>query len=128
MYTPGSDTGRPLTILKSFAAPSTQVLEDSDMFRERISSAVSGLLALLGIDADPIRSREHILVSKILEAAWTKQQDLDLGKLIGQIQSPPFDRVGIMDLDSFYSSKDRLELAMTMNNLLASPTFASWMY
>lgn len=127
LYTPGSDSGRPLTILKNFAAPSPQVLEDSDMFRERISSAASGLLALLGINADPIRSKEHILVSKILEAAWLKQQDLDLGKLIGQIQSPPFDRVGIMDLDTFYPGKDRMELAMTMNNLLASPSFASWM-
>lgn len=127
VYTPGSNTGRPLTILKSFAAPSDQVLNDSDMFRERISSATSGLLALLGIDADPIRSKEHILISKILETAWLKKQDLDLGKLIGQIQSPPFERVGIMDLDSFFSSKDRMELAMTMNNLLASPSFSSWM-
>ncbi len=127
VYTPGSNTGRPLTILKSFSAPSEQVLNDSDAFRDRISSATSGLLALVGIDADPIQSKEHILIAKIFEAAWSKQQDLDLGKLIGQIQSPPFERVGIMDLDTFYPSKERMELAMTMNNLLASPSFANWM-
>ncbi|MEZ6094462.1 MAG: ATP-binding protein [Pirellulaceae bacterium] len=127
VYTPGSTAGRPLTILKSFNAPSPEVMADSDALRERISSAASGLLALLGIDADPIRSREHILVSQILNAAWAAGKDLDLGTLIGQIQSPPFERVGIMELDTFFPSKDRMELAMTLNNLLASPSFASWM-
>lgn len=127
VYTPGSDSGRPLTVLKSFAAPSEEVRNDSDLFRERISSATSGLLALLGIDADPIRSKEHILISNLLSTAWGKGQDLDLGKLISQIQKPPFERVGIMQIDEFFPKKDRTELAMTMNNLLASPSFASWM-
>jgi Helicase HerA, central domain len=127
VYTPGSTTGRPLTILKSFNAPPQEVLDDSDAIRERISSAASGLLALLGIDADPIRSREHILVSQILNSAWTQGKNLDLGTLISQIQSPPFNRVGVMELDTFFPAKDRTELAMTMNNLLASPSFASWM-
>jgi len=127
VYTPGSSAGRPLTILKSFNAPGKEVLDDSDLFRERVTSAASGLLALLGIDADPIRSREHILISQILNTAWQKGKDLDLGKLIGEIQSPPFQTVGIMEVDTFYPAKDRMDLAMTMNNLLASPSFASWM-
>ncbi len=127
IYTPGSNTGRPLTILKSFSAPGPEVINDVDAFRERISAATSGLLALLGIDADPIRSREHILISNILDRAWRNGKDLNLGSLIGQIQSPPFERVGIMDLDSFFPSTDRMELAMTMNNLLASPSFSGWM-
>ena len=127
IFTPGSDSGRPVMILKSFAAPPQKILEDSDAFRERISSAVSGLLALLGIDADPIRSREHILISNILSAAWSTGRDLDLGQLIGEIQKPPFQRVGIMELDTFFPAKDRMELAMTINNLLASPSFSSWM-
>lgn len=127
IYTPGSNTGRPLTILKSFSAPGTEVINDSDALHDRIGSATSGLLALLGIDADPINSREHILISKILEHAWRAGKDLDLGKLIGQIQTPPFDRVGIMEIDAFYPKKDRQSLAMTMNNLLASPSFASWL-
>src|SRR5687768_9276930 len=32
-----------------------------------------------------------------------------------------------MDLDSFFPSNDRFELAMALNHLLASPSFASWM-
>lgn len=127
VYTPGSTAGRPLTVLKSFHAPEPEVREDSDLFRERISSAASGLLALLGIDADPIRSREHILISQILNTAWSDAKDLDLGKLIGQIQAPPFQKVGIMEIDAFFPAKERMELAMTLNNLLASPSFASWM-
>ena len=127
IYTPGSDSGRPLTILKSFAAPSEEVLQDKDLFLDRISAATSGLLALLGIDADPIQSREHILISNILNHSWSKGQDLNLGKLISFIQKPPFDRVGIMALDDFFSGKDRNGLAMTLNNLLASPAFSSWM-
>ncbi len=127
VYTPGSTSGRPLTILKSFACPNDQVLNNSDALGDRISAAASGLLALLGIEADPIRSREHILISRILDHAWREKRDLDLGKIIGQIQDPPFERVGIMELDAFYPKKDRVELAMTMNNLLASPSFSSWL-
>ena len=127
IYTPGSSSGRPLTILKSFSAPPSEVMQDSDALHDRILSATSGLLALLGIEADPINSREHILISKILETAWREGQDLNLGKLIGQIQMPPFERVGIMEMDDFYPQKDRLQLAMTMNNLLASPSFSSWL-
>ncbi len=42
------------------------------------------------------------------------------------MQSPPFERVGVLDLESFYPAKDRQALAMTLNNLLASPGFAAW--
>ncbi|MEL7499819.1 MAG: DUF87 domain-containing protein [Planctomycetota bacterium] len=127
IYTPGSNTGRPMTILKSFAAPGVEVINDTEALHDRIGSATSGLLALMGIDADPINSREHILISKLLESAWREGKDLNLGKLIGQIQTPPFERVGIMELDDFYPKKDRQSLAMTMNNLLASPSFSSWL-
>lgn len=127
VFTPGSTAGRPLSILKSFAAPSSEVVSDTDGFRERISAAVSGLLALLGIEADPIRSREHILISKILEQVWGSGSDLDIGRLIKAIQAPPFSRVGVMELDAFFPPADREGLAMTLNNLLASPAFASWM-
>jgi len=127
VYTPGATIGRPLTILKSFNCPSPEVIGDSDMFADMISSASSGLLSLLGIDADPIRSKEHILISNILSTTWSKGQNLDLGSLISKIQNPPFERVGIMELDSFYPAKERGELAMTLNNLLASPSFANWM-
>lgn len=127
VYTPGSSAGRPLTILRSFSAPPPELKEDSDLFLARIVSAASGLLALLGIDADPIRSREHILIAQILRESWEQGADLDLEKLIGKIQSPSFRKVGMMELDVFFPPKDRLSLAMTLNNLLASPSFESWM-
>jgi len=127
IYTPGSSAGRSLSVLRSFDAPAPAVRDDDDARREKVRASVSGLLALLGRNADPIQSREHILLSNLLDRAWRAGRDLDLASLINEIQSPPFERVGVLDLDSFYPPKERFELAMTLNNLLASPDFASWM-
>jgi hypothetical protein len=128
IFTPGSSAGIPLTVLKSFNAPPKQQRDERDeMFRDRVQSAVSGLLALLGIDADPVRSREHIFLSTLLTKAWKEGKDLDVAEMIGEIQQPPFDTVGVMDLDLFFPAKDRNALAMDLNNLLASPSFAGWM-
>lgn len=127
VYTPGSNAGLPLTVLRSFDAPPTEMLSDADAMRERVSSATSGLLALLGVDCDPLQSREHILVSNILDRAWRSGRSLDIGSLISEIQSPPIDRIGVIDLETFYPASDRVSLAMRLNNLLASPSFASWM-
>ncbi len=126
IYTPGSSAGRPLTILKSFSAPPPAVAEDPEALAERTESAVSGLLGLLGIRAEPLRSREHILLSNIINTAWREGRDLDLPSLIREIQEPPFERVGVIDLESFYPSAERFELSMSLNNLLASPGFAAW--
>ncbi len=127
IYTPGSNAGLPLTILKSLDAPSQETLDDSDAMRERVATAVSGLLTLLGVDADPLRSREHILLSNIVDTAWRKGRNLDMPALIREIQEPPFQKIGIMDLESIFPAKDRMELAMTVNNVLASPAFSNWM-
>lgn len=127
VYTPGSDAGQPVSILSSFAAPPVAVREDGDLFGDRVNSTATSLLGLLGIDADPLRSREHILMTSILNDAWQKGQDLDLGTIIRLVQNPPFRQVGVMDLESFFPSKDRFELSMTLNNLLAAPGFQSWM-
>ncbi|MGE0191742.1 MAG: ATP-binding protein [Planctomycetota bacterium] len=126
IYTPGSSAGRPLTILRSFAAPPPAVRDDADALRDRVGASVAGLLGLVGVDADPLRSREHILLANLVERAWRDGEDLDLGQLILKIQDPGFTRVGVMDLESFFPAKDRFGLAMTLNNLLASPGFASW--
>jgi hypothetical protein len=126
IYTPGSGSGLPLTVLRSFAAPAPAILNDSDALRERTSAAVSGLLALLGIDADPLRSREHILLSHLVDRAWREGRDLDMAALIRDIQAPPFDKIGVMDLESIFPAKDRFGLSMSLNNLLASPGFAAW--
>ena len=127
IYTPGSTAGLPLSVIKSFAAPPEAIRNDADMLRERITAAVSGLLALLGIDADPLQSREHVLLSNILQHAWSEGRNLDLAGLIQAIQSPPVTRIGVLELDAFYPPKDRFALAMQLNNLLASPGFAAWM-
>lgn len=127
VYTPGSSSGRPLSVMRSFAAPDAELLADSTALKERIGGAAGGLLGLLGIEADPLKSREHILLSSVLDAAWRKGEDLDLAALIGLIQKPPFDKVGVFDLETFFPAKERLQLAMAINNLLAAPGFAAWM-
>ena len=127
IYTPAGSAGRPLTVLRSFNAPSPETLNDGEALRERIMSAVSGLLALMQIEADPISSREHILLSTILNDAWRDGKDVDMGTLIRSIQAPGFDKVGFLDLESFFPANDRFKLAMSLNNLLASPSFAAWL-
>ncbi len=127
VYTPGSNAGLPVSILNSFAAPGKEILEDNDLLRERISTTVSSLLGLVGIDADPIQSKEHIFLSTILDTAWRKGQNLDLAAIIQQVQTPPIKKVGVLDIESFYPSKERFELVMALNNLLASPGFNAWL-
>jgi hypothetical protein len=127
VFTPGSNAGIPLSILKSFAAPPPAIREDDELLRERVGTTTVGLLGLLGIEADPIRSREHILIATILDTAWRQGQALDLAGLIQQIQTPPVKRVGVLELEAFFPSKDRFALAMALNNLLAAPGFGAWM-
>ncbi len=127
IYTPGSKAGLQLSVLQSFAPPTGAQAEDPTALRDRISAVTSGLLGLLGIDADPLKSREHILIANILDKVWSAGQALDVAALIGAIQKPPFDKVGVFDLETFFPAKDRTGLAMSVNNLLASPGFSAWM-
>ncbi len=127
IYTPGSDAGRPVSILASFAAPPPAIREDGDWLRDRVSTTATSLLALLGITADPLRSREHILLTNLFHQAWSQGQDLDLGSIIQSVQNPPFTRVGVMEMESFFPAADRFQLAMALNNLLAAPGFATWL-
>ena len=127
IYTPGSEAGLPLSVVRSFAAPPAELLNDTAALRERIGTVVSGLLALLDRDANPINSRDHVLLSTIFEDAWRKGTGLDMASLIAAVQKPSFDKVGAFDLEPFYPAKQRLQLAMAINNLLASPGFAAWL-
>jgi hypothetical protein len=127
IYTPGGTHGRPLAVLRSFSAPSVAVREDADALGDRVTSAVSGLLALVGEEADPLQSREHILMSRILYDRWTQAEDLDLGGLIRAVQEPGIDRIGVLDLESFYPEKERFKLAARLNNLVAAPGFDAWL-
>ncbi len=127
IYTPGSTAGLPLTVLRSFDAPPPGLIEQAEAYRERVGSTVSGLMALLGIVVEPITSREHILLANVLDHSWREGHDLDMASLIQAVQSPPFQKVGVLDLETFFPAKDRFALAMKLNNLLASPGFAAWL-
>jgi len=126
IYTPGSTAGLPVSILKSFAVPPPEVLDDGELLRERVSSTVAGLLGLVGVNADPVRSRESVLLANLLQNAWAKGRDLDLAGLIQEVQNPSVQRLGVLDIESFFPAKDRFGLAMQLNNLLASPSFGAW--
>jgi len=121
IYTPGSNAGIPVSILDSFAAPPQGILDDSELLRERINATVSGLLGLVGVEADPTKSREAIFLANVLQHAWENGHDLDLGSLIQEIQSPGVQRIGVMDVETFYPAKERFALATAINGLLASP-------
>jgi hypothetical protein len=127
IYTPGSDAGLPISILSSLAAPGLDFNQHAEAIRERISGTVVALLGLVDIEADPIRSREAILLSSIFEHFWQQDQDLDLASLIMSIQNPPVRQLGVFDVDTFYPEKDRFELAMAFNSLVAAPTFQGWL-
>ena len=127
IFTPGSNAGEPVSILATFAAPPPELVDDAELFGERVQSTATSLLGLVGIAGDPLRSREHILVSSLLDRAWRDGKGYDLAQLIADIQKPPLDKVGVLPLESFYPAKERFELAMTVNALLAAPGFEVWL-
>jgi len=127
IYTPGSNAGFPVSILSALTAPSTAIREDSELLNERVNTTVTSLLGLLSIEADPLKSREHILLSNIIRQAWSGATDLKLEGLIEQIQSPKITKMGIMDIETVFPAKERFELATLINNLLAAPGFSSWL-
>ncbi len=127
LYTPGSTAGRPVSILKSLSVPGESVLEDAEALNDAVGMTVTSLLGLLGIDSDPFQGREHILLSTLLASAWKEGRDLDLSNLVRDVQSPPFSRIGVMDLESFFPARERSGLAMRVNSLLASPGFSLWL-
>ncbi|MCX7412039.1 MAG: DUF87 domain-containing protein, partial [Planctomycetia bacterium] len=127
VYTPGSSAGRPLAMLESLEAPPAAVLDDPEARRERIESLVSGILALAGIETEPGRSREHVLVSAIVDAIWRSGQKLDFGALVRAIPAPPIERVGFLDLENFYPAGERFQLASRLNTVAAAPGFDAWL-
>ena len=126
IYTPGSAAGIPISVLRSFAAPPKVLADDAEAWRERVQATATGVLTLVGVEGDPMQSREHILMGAILEHAWRAGKDLDLAALIGAVQQPPMSQVGVMDVESFYPQKERFALAMKLNGLLASSAFQAW--
>ena len=128
IYTPGSDAGLPVSILRAFSPPDgAEWGESAETLRERIEGTVGALLSLIGADTDPVQSREHVLLANIFEHYWRRGEPLDLTRLILAVQNPPMRQLGVFDLDTFFPEKERIGLAMSMNNLLASPSFQSWL-
>jgi hypothetical protein len=127
IYTPASKAGVPISVLSSFNAPPANLRQDSELMRDKVLSLTSSLLGLLGIEADPINSKEHIMISAIIDQAWQRGENLDIASLIGQIQAPEFDKLGALNLEIFFPKKERLSLAVRLNGLLASKSFQAWM-
>jgi Helicase HerA, central domain len=126
VYTPGSESGVPLNVVGSLQAPTLSWDSEAETLRDEIEGTVTSLLGLVGIQADPLASREHVLLANLIEHSWRSGQDLDLGGLIGQIQSPPVRKLGVFEVDTFFPPKERNELALKLNGLVASPAFAAW--
>ncbi|HEY1082417.1 MAG TPA: DUF87 domain-containing protein, partial [Prosthecobacter sp.] len=127
IYTPGSNAGLPVSILSSLDCPPAAVLEDAETLGDRIESTVSSLLGLMGVDADPVQSPEHILLANIVAHSWKKGQNLTLENLVRHIQQPPVRKIGVVDIETFCPEAKRTALAMKLNSLVASPGFAAWL-
>ncbi len=126
IYTPGSSAGVPLNVIGSLRAPTLSWETEAEALRDEIEGTVTSLLGLVGISADPLSSREHVLLSNLIENAWRAKRDFDIGGLIGEIQSPPLRKLGVFEIDAFFPPADRTELALKLNALIASPAFAAW--
>src|SRR5215207_7658545 len=127
IFTPGSDAGVPVSVLSSLAAPEILWNENREVLREKITSTVTALLGLVGYtELDPLRSREHILLSNIFENEWSQAKDVELAELVIQVQNPPFEKLGALPVETLFPAKDRMELSLLLNNILASPTFETW--
>ena len=127
IYTPGSTAGVPLNVIGSLEAPDEPFDDDAEALRDEIQAFTAGLLGMVGIDADPVSSRESILIANLVEYAWRNGRSLGIDVLLGWIQRPPIRKLGVFDVDTFFPPDDRLDLAMKLNGLLASPGFATWM-
>ncbi len=127
VYTPGSTAGVPVSILDSFAAPPPEIRDDAEAFGDRVESTATSLLALLGVDGDPLQTPEHIFLSNVLATVWKRGEGLDLAGMIRAIQRPPMDTIGVMAVDDVFGPKDRMQLAMRVNSLVASPGFSAWL-
>ena len=126
IYTPGSDAGLPISILDAMQAP-PDFQADEELHRERISGIVTALLNLIGKQVQPVKDREHVLIANIFEHAWRQGEDLTLEDVILRVQKPPFAKLGVFDVNTFFPEKDRFSLAMELNNIIAAPSFQSWL-
>lgn len=126
IYTPGSSAGVAINVMSSLDRPPSEVMEDSDTFTSYLKSTTVSLLSLVGIEADPLESKEYILLAQIITKAWINGDDISIENLIGKIISPSFTKIGVLPLNDFYPQDERFKLATKFNSLLASPSFSHW--
>ncbi len=127
IYTPGSSAGVAINVMSSLETPPSEVMEDSDTFTSYLKSTTVSLLSLVGIEADPLESKEYILLAQIMTKAWLNDEDMSIESIIGKIIKPSFKKIGVLPLDDFYPQNARFKLATKFNSLLASPSFSLWL-
>jgi len=127
IYTPGSSAGVSINIMASLEVPPEEVMQDSDTLSSYLKSTVSSLLSLIGIEADPIDSKEYILLAQIISENWMAEKSVTIEALIGSIINPPFKKVGVLPLDAYYPQSERFQFATKFNAVIASPSFSSWL-
>ena len=127
VYTPGSEAAVPVDVMAALGQPDAAVMEDADSLRLLVGGTVAALLSLVGVEADPLTAPEHLVLARIIEEAWAAGEALDVESLILRIVDPPFTKVGVFPLDRFWKPDKRMGLAMKLNAVMASPTFAPWM-
>ncbi len=127
IYTPGSSAGVSINILSSLDAPPTEIINDSDSFSSYVKTTIGSLLALIGVEADPVESKEYILLAQIITHSWLSGSDLSIEDLIGRIISPGFKKIGVLPLEGFYPQSERFKFATKFNAIIASPTFSAWL-
>ncbi|MEO1289149.1 MAG: DUF87 domain-containing protein, partial [Chloroflexota bacterium] len=124
IYTPGSDSGVPISILASLKAPTEF---DAEVVREQINGTVTAILSLAGVNAQPVQDPEHVFMSNIIEHNWREGKDLTIEDIILQIQEPPFEKLGVLPIDSYYPADKRMQLVMALNSVIAAPSFGAWL-
>ena len=127
IYTPGSDAGLPISILAAMRAPREGWQGHEEYHREHIRALTTAILAFIGVKANPVKDREHVLIANLFEYSWRNGIDLSLQDIILQVQKPPFEKLGVFDIETFFPEKDRFKLAMELNNIIAAPSFQSWL-
>lgn len=127
LYTPGSDAGVNVSMLGSLDLPSAEPSRhDAAFLAEHAQNTVSALLQLMGLNVDA-QSKQHVFLCHALLWAWEHQRPVTLGAMLGWLDAPPFEQIGLMDIEGFFSSKERKALAVKLNALLAAPTSKIWL-
>ena len=123
VHTPGSTASRPLDVLGTLTPPPGA---SPEALAEAAESAATALLALAGVEGDPLRDPAPVVTAAIVRAAWEGGETLDAEQVVLRLVDPPFAKVGVFPVDTFWPRDARMKVAMALNAVLASATFAPW--